>query len=59
MMSSIDTPRHQGMRKKLVEGLKIKGIRDEKVLEALLNVPRHAFMDSSFVNFATVIRRFR
>jgi protein-L-isoaspartate(D-aspartate) O-methyltransferase len=52
MMSSIDTPRHQGMRKRLVEGLKIKGIRDEKVLEALLNVPRHAFMDSSFVNFA-------
>ncbi|MFZ5431313.1 MAG: protein-L-isoaspartate(D-aspartate) O-methyltransferase [Bacteroidota bacterium] len=51
-MSLIDTPRHQGMRKKLVEGLKIKGIRDEKVLEAISRVPRHAFMDSSFVGFA-------
>jgi protein-L-isoaspartate(D-aspartate) O-methyltransferase len=51
-MSLIDTPRHQGMRKKLVEGLKIKGIRDEKVLEAISRVPRHAFMESSFVGFA-------
>lgn len=48
----MDTPRHQGMRKKLVEGLKIKGIRDEKVLEAISRVPRHAFMESSFVGFA-------
>lgn len=51
-MIAMDTPRHQGMRKKLVEALKIKGIRDEQVLEALAAVPRHAFMDSSFVNFA-------
>ena len=42
-----ETPRHQGMRKKLVEGLKIKGIRNEKVLEAIGKVPRHLFMDSS------------
>lgn len=47
-----DSPRHQGLRKKLVEGLKIKGIRDEQVLEAIAAVPRHAFMDSTFVNFA-------
>ena len=52
MMSHMDTPRHQGLRKRLAEGLKIKGIRDEKVLEAIATVPRHAFMDSSFVNFA-------
>ena len=51
-MAAIDTPRHQGMRKKLAEGLKIKGIRDERVLEAISNVPRHAFMDSSFISFA-------
>jgi protein-L-isoaspartate(D-aspartate) O-methyltransferase len=51
-MASIDTPRHQGLRMRLVEGLKIKGIRDERVLEAISAVPRHAFMDSSFVNFA-------
>lgn len=51
-MILMDTPRHLGMRKKLVEALKIKGIRDERVLGALASVPRHVFMDSSFVNFA-------
>jgi len=40
------------MRKKLVEGLKIKGIRDEKVLAAIGRVPRHLFMESSFLSFA-------
>lgn len=47
-----DNLRHKGLRKKLVEGLKIKGIRDEKVLNAIGKVPRHLFMDSSFINFA-------
>ena len=47
-----DSPRHQGMRKKLVEGLKIKGIKNEKVLEAIGKVPRHLFMESTFLNFA-------
>lgn len=44
--------RHQGMRKRLVDGLKIKGIRDERVLAAINKVPRHLFMESSFLNFA-------
>ncbi len=48
----IDTPRHQGMRIRLVEALKIKGIRDVNVLGAIASVPRHVFMDSSFVDFA-------
>lgn len=47
-----DTPRHQGLRKRLVDGLKIKGIRNEKVLEAIGKVPRHLFMESGFINFA-------
>lgn len=51
-MTENDSLRHQGMRKKLVNGLKIKGIRDEKVLEAIGKVPRHLFMESSFLNFA-------
>src|SRR5690554_1752753 len=51
-MIESDNIRHQGMRKRLVEGLKIKGIRDENVLEALSKVPRHLFMESSFLNFA-------
>ena len=51
-MDSRDTMRHQGMRRRLVEGLQIKGIRDQKVLDAIAKVPRHLFMDSSFIQFA-------
>jgi len=47
-----DTLRHQGLRKRMVEGIRIKGIKDEKVLEAIGKVPRHLFMDSSFLQFA-------
>jgi len=47
-----DTLRHQGLRKIMVEGIRIKGIRDEKVLAAIGKVPRHLFMDSSFTQFA-------
>ncbi len=43
---------HVGMRKRLVDALKIKGIRDERVLAAFGKVPRHAFMESTFLNFA-------
>lgn len=47
-----DTFLHKGLRKKLVEEIKQKGINDEKVLHAINKVPRHYFMDSSFVHFA-------
>ncbi len=47
-----DTLRHQGLRKKLVDALRIKGIRDTKVLDAIGKVPRHLFMDSGFIQFA-------
>ncbi len=47
-----DTYRHKGMRRKLVELLRSKGISDESVLEAIDNVPRHLFLDNAFVNFA-------
>ena len=51
-MNSRDSLRHQGMRKRLVEGLRIKGIKDQRVLDAIAKVPRHLFMDSSFIQFA-------
>lgn len=47
-----DSYRHQGMRKNLVNGLINKGIQDENVIEAMHKVPRHLFMDSSFLEFA-------
>ncbi len=52
MTSLTDSYRHKGMRKKLVEEVRAKGIRDENVLSALESVPRHHFLDSSFVEFA-------
>jgi len=43
-----DTYRHRGLRKKLVDEVRNKGITDEKVLDALNRVPRHFFLDSAF-----------
>lgn len=43
-----DTYRHKGLRKKLVDTIKGKGITDEKVLEAINKIPRHFFLDSAF-----------
>jgi protein-L-isoaspartate(D-aspartate) O-methyltransferase len=51
-MAFNDTLRHQGMRKKLVDGLKIKGIRNPPILDAINKIPRHLFMESTFINFA-------
>lgn len=47
-----DTPKHQGRRVQLTDLLREKGIKNEKVLEAIQKVPRHLFLDSSFEDFA-------
>jgi len=47
-----DSYLHKGLRKKLVEEIKRKGIKDQSVLDAINKVPRHLFMDSSFTKFA-------
>ncbi len=47
-----DTYKHKGLRQKLVETVKKKGIKDQKVLEAVGKIPRHLFMDSSFLDHA-------
>ena len=47
-----DNYRHKGLRKQLVETLRAKGITDETVLAAINEVPRHVFLDSSFVELA-------
>jgi protein-L-isoaspartate(D-aspartate) O-methyltransferase len=47
-----DSYRHKGLRKQLVETIRDKGISDENVLRAIDRVPRHLFMDSSFLEFA-------
>ena len=47
-----DNYRHKGMRKQLVDQLRTKGISNETVLSAINEVPRHVFLDSSFVELA-------
>ncbi len=47
-----DTYKHKGLRKQLVDQINRKGITSRAVLAALNKVPRHLFMDSSFLEFA-------
>ncbi len=47
-----DTFKHKGLRQQLVNVIKAKGIADEAVLKAIGNIPRHFFMDSSFLDYA-------
>ncbi|HEY0060436.1 MAG TPA: protein-L-isoaspartate(D-aspartate) O-methyltransferase, partial [Flavisolibacter sp.] len=53
-----DTYRHKGLRKKLVDTVRGKGIADEKVLEAINKIPRHFFLDSAFDEVAYEDRAF-
>jgi len=53
-----DSYRHKGLRKKLVEIIRGKGITDEKVLAAIENIPRHYFLDSAFDEVAYEDRAF-
>lgn len=47
-----DTSKHQGLRNQLVSLLKEKGIVDATVLNAILKIPRHLFLNSSFEDYA-------
>ncbi|PWK19529.1 protein-L-isoaspartate(D-aspartate) O-methyltransferase [Xanthomarina spongicola] len=47
-----DTFKHKGLRQQLVETIKSKGIKNDKVLEAIGKIPRHLFMDSGFLDHA-------
>lgn len=51
-MPEKDTYRHQGLRKRLVDKIKKKGIQDEKVLAAIGRIPRHLFLDPAFTEYA-------
>lgn len=53
-----DTYRHKGLRKKLVDTVRSKGITDETVLEAINKIPRHFFLDSAFDELAYEDRAF-
>ena len=47
-----DNYRHKGLRQQMVNQLRADGFTDERVLAAINEVPRHVFLDSSFVEYA-------
>jgi protein-L-isoaspartate(D-aspartate) O-methyltransferase len=47
-----DTHLHQGLRKRLIEKLKAKGIDFPEVIAAIAKVPRHVFFDEAFREMA-------
>lgn len=47
-----DNYRHKGMRKRMVDAIRRRGISDEAVLAALNMVPRHFFLDKAFEEHA-------
>ena len=54
----IDSSKHQGLRKRLVDDLITKGIDSAVVIKALLKVPRHIFIDSDFESHAYLDKAF-
>jgi protein-L-isoaspartate(D-aspartate) O-methyltransferase len=40
------------MRRKLIEDLRGKGISDERILKAFMDLPRHFFLDNAFAEWA-------
>ena len=53
-----DTYRHKGLRKKLIDTIREKGVTDEKVLAAMSNIPRHFFLDTALQDIAYEDRAF-
>lgn len=47
-----DSYRHKGMRRKLIQLLRTRGIKDEKVLAAMELLPRHYFLEKAFEEWA-------
>jgi protein-L-isoaspartate(D-aspartate) O-methyltransferase len=47
-----DTFKHRGQRKRLIDRLRAKGAYDERVLNVMERIPRHAFLESSFAEWA-------
>ena len=54
-----DTYRQKGLRKRLVDDLRNKGIRDERILDAFWKLPRHYFLDVAFDEWAYKDQAFR
>jgi protein-L-isoaspartate(D-aspartate) O-methyltransferase len=58
MRTFSDTYMHKGLRMQLADSIRKKGITDQRVLDAILYLPRHYFMDSAFDKLAYEDRAF-
>ncbi len=47
-----DNYQYKGLRQRLIDKIRRSGITDEKVLSAMMAVPRHFFLDSTFAHLA-------
>jgi protein-L-isoaspartate(D-aspartate) O-methyltransferase len=47
-----DSYKHRGLRRRLVQTVRQKGIKDENILAALSRVPRHFFFENAFLEHA-------
>jgi protein-L-isoaspartate(D-aspartate) O-methyltransferase len=53
-----DSYRHKGLRKKLIDSIRDKGITDENVLATMMKIPRHFFLDTALEQIAYQDRAF-
>ncbi len=47
-----DTYRHKGLRKKLIDSLRVRGVKNEQILEVMNTIPRHFFLEKAFEEWA-------
>jgi protein-L-isoaspartate(D-aspartate) O-methyltransferase len=47
-----DSYKHQGMRRRLIQKLRDKGIESARVLEVMGKIPRHIFFENAFLEHA-------
>lgn len=47
-----DTYKHKGLRRRLAQIVRQKGINDDRIIRAIEKVPRHFFLDSAFDEIA-------
>lgn len=52
MLKLEDTYLHKGKRRALVQEIKAKGIKSERVLDAINTLPRHFFFDTALISHA-------
>lgn len=48
----VDDYLHKGLRKTLIDEVRNKGIKSERVLDAMNKIPRHFFLDPAFEQYA-------